>query len=118
MNTAIAKLPFYRYTVKVRGIVDKFIGFPVLPLGQLVHFFGLNRYKVVRVSPLSRLLSLYFFVLVFEAILIGLGELMSEHNCGWHVLLIVVLTVVLRVYTFNFSLALSVADEDIVARTT
>ena len=73
---------------------------------------------MVRVSPLSRLLSLYFFVLIFEAILIGLRELMPEHNCGWHVLLIVILTVVLGVYTLNFSLALSVADENIVARTT
>ena len=73
---------------------------------------------MVRVSPLSRLLSLYFFVLIFEAILISLGKFMSEHYRGWHVLLIVILTVVLRVYTFDISLALSVADENIVARTT
>ena len=73
---------------------------------------------MVRVSPLSRLLSLYFFVLIFEAILIGLREFMSEHYRGWHVLLIVILTVVLGVYTFDISLALSVAYENIVARAT
>ena len=64
--------------------MDEFIGLPVLRLRQLVHSFGLNGDKVVGVSPISRLLSLYFFDLIFEAVLSGLRKLMLEHYCGRH----------------------------------